>query len=240
MLALFVAVLTAFFAMPHGLLVAEQTSVIVREDITLQYLVDDEGEPTDSGDVKHAYDKAACSGFVAYTKGTKAIIVTANHCAQSEYEQNFFTGTNYAKLTVEPKRVQFFDGDIGIVRKVTSGTADDVAILEVQTMRSHPYAFLDTKPLQRGDDLFAFGTPEDESWTYSLATPTRGSVEIDDGLALQSHAVLLSCPSCGPGDSGGPVFNRAGHVVGTVVAGDSRETAIIPSSRLLPYLKALR
>lgn len=229
---------SALAVIPRGLVQAENTSVIVREHINERFLVDDEGNPTDDGEVKDKYNFAACSGFVAYSKGTTEVIVTARHCTGEAFDKNDFTGTTYQKTTLVPTSVQFFDGDRGIVRRVVQGTADDLAILTVTSMRRHEYAYLDTSPIYRGESLFAFGQPQQEAWSYAPAMPTQGAVEFDSRLPFAQHTLLLACPVCAPGISGGPVVNDAGRVVGMVIAGDDHTTAILPSARIAIYLRA--
>ena len=141
--------------------------------------------------------------------------------------------------------VLFHDGYEAPAELIGMDARVDLAVLKVDVAphRLNPARFGDSDALVVGQDVLAIGNP------YGLeATLTRGiisglnrRVEYADGTVLQG--AIQTDAALAPGNSGGPLVNMAGQVIGVNTAG-YRGTALgfaIPSNtlrRILPSVFA--
>ena len=136
------------------------------------------------------------SGFVAWTDGSASYLVTANHVVAGQLG----TGVEIARTGGE------WTGEI-------AGTdpKHDLAVIRIEGKPAGAAPLWQTprKTLpQTGDQLLLVGSP------YGLyGTVTTGVVSRVTWNAIQTDA------AANPGNSGGPALDRAGHVVGVLVAG---------------------
>ena len=130
--------------------------------------------------------------------------------------------------------VLFHDGYEAPAELIGMDARVDVAVLKVDVAphRLNPVSFGDSDALVVGQDVLAIGNP------YGLeATLTRGIIsglnrklEYDDGSTMQG--AIQTDAALAPGNSGGPLVNMAGEVIGINTAG-YRGTALgfaIPSN----------
>jgi len=148
------------------------------------------------------YQIAAGSGFVYDTAGH---IVTNAHVVQ---------GTDLIEVT-------FSDGNIMRASLVGIDLDSDLAVIKVQGDMSHyaPISLADSDLVQVGDLAIAIGNPFEEAGTMTqgiisalhrtvqgLQTSGSASYSIPD--AIQTDAAV------NPGNSGGPLLNENGQVIG--------------------------
>jgi S1-C subfamily serine protease len=140
-------------------------------------------------------DRGLGSGFIAWRDSDASYLVTANHVVEGQL------------------------GDVSIRRKGGAWSGEvagtdpkhDLAVIRVdakpagaRALWQHPYKRLP----QTGDELLLVGSP------YGLyGTVTTGIVSRVTSKAIQTDA------AANPGNSGGPVLDKKGHVVGVLVAG---------------------
>ena len=108
----------------------------------------------------------------------------------------------------------------------------DLALLKVDTLGLQPLAWCTEAP-SVGDEVYAIGTPFEESYD---ATVTRGILSAKRGSDSYQTDVAIS-----PGNSGGPLLNDKGELVGVVNAkvvakGVEGIGFAIPLHELLPGL----
>ena len=100
---------------------------------------------------------------------------------------------------------------------------DDLALIQIKGNRSWPVlCFGNSAALRPDDALYALGYTDDE---LPILTSTRGQLTNKSGRRWQTNLAL------NPGNSGAPVFNSSGRVVGVVAGGrPGRElmTFIVP------------
>lgn len=89
---------------------------------------------------------------------------------------------------------------------------DDIALLEIKNNHGYPSASLSCKSQPVGTSVYVVGNPMNSRWattegTVNSVIPRKGR---ERGSWLQIDATIWS------GNSGGPIFNRFGHVVGVV------------------------
>lgn len=84
---------------------------------------------------------------------------------------------------------------------------------------------------QVGDDIFVIGTPLDEDYQNTLS---RGMV----GRLNHQNGTLQHSANTNPGNSGGPVLNRRGQVVGVHFSGDVRGLVYSPTGRPIGVTKS--
>lgn len=133
-----------------------------------------------------------CSGVVLWSSNEQTIVATARHCLEAGIET-----------------VHFYDGDVGVVQAHRFSTTADVALLLVASKR-HAVAPT-SNGVSEGDTLFVIGAPTGESWSYSSAHSRSGD-RYDPAVNMPEYE--MDCASCFFGDSGAPVFNLRGQVVG--------------------------
>ena len=97
---------------------------------------------------------------------------------------------------------------------VRSHPGRDVALLKLE----HPVAAeplrIDATQVRLGEEIYVVGTPLDERLDFSI---TRGIVSAR--RTLENRNYYQTDAAVNPGNSGGPVFNSAGNVIGITVAG---------------------
>jgi S1-C subfamily serine protease len=99
---------------------------------------------------------------------------------------------------------------------------NDLAILEVDAVRP-PLRLRSEHGLGKGDEVFTLGFPV-PSLQGSESKATFGHVNALSGIAGDERYVQIDVPTQ-PGNSGGPLFNQRGEVVGVVTATlDPRQT----------------
>jgi S1-C subfamily serine protease len=136
------------------------------------------------------------SGFVAWRDSTGTFIVTANHVVEGQLGTGVEISRKGGQWTGEiagtdPKH------DLAVIRM--EGQPAGAVPLWQSPRRTLP---------QTGDQLLLVGSP------YGLyGTVTTGVVSRVSWNAIQTDA------AANPGNSGGPALDRAGHVVGVLVAG---------------------
>ena len=139
--------------------------------------------------------------------------------------------------------VLFHDGYEAPAELIGMDARVDLAVLKVDVARHrlNPVSFGDSDALVVGQDVLAIGNPFglEATLTRGIISGLNRSLEYDDGStmegAIQTDAALA------PGNSGGPLVNMAGEVIGVNTAG-YRGTALgfaIPSNavrRIVPNI----
>ena len=161
---------------------------------------------TYKGDTKYA----SGSGFIYEIDGKKAYIITNHHVVAD--------GDNY--------KIKFTNGDEINAKLLGSDQYSDIAVLEVTSDRELEKVIIGkTDSLRVGDTTFTVGAPLDNvySWTVTrgIISGKERFVEIslsnsygDDYVmnVLQTDAAVNS------GNSGGPLCNSNGEVIGVINA----------------------
>lgn len=106
--------------------------------------------------------------------------------------------------------------DFGPARLVKADTTNDLAIIQVQTSKPHTVAKFRSAPVRRGEEIFVLGFPFSDLLGNNL-TISEGIVSSLAGIGGDVRNFHLSAP-VQPGNSGGPVLDSSGDLVGTVVA----------------------
>jgi serine protease Do len=113
--------------------------------------------------------------------------------------------------------VEFIDGQVAPAKVISSFPPADVAMLKLDWIPNNavPAKLGDSDKMQVGDDVFIVGTPYDLGHSVSVghvsgrrpATVSFGAIKLE---LLQTDAAVNR------GNSGGPMFNMAGEVVGVI------------------------
>lgn len=130
--------------------------------------------------------------------------------------------------------VLFHDGYEAPARLIGMDSRVDLAVIKVDVARHRlqPVIFGDSDALVVGQAVVAIGSPHglDATLTRGIISGLNRKLDFDDGTAMdgaiQTDAMLA------PGNSGGPLLNQAGEVIGVNTAG-YRGTALdfaIPSN----------
>ena len=115
-------------------------------------------------------------------------------------------------------RVTFADGTRSGAEVVSTDPAHDIAVV----MAAHPPGVIVPAVLgggaQVGDEAFAVGNPLGyvDSLTAGVVSGLDRSAETNTGKTL--HGLIQFDAAVNPGNSGGPLLNRGGQVIGIVTA----------------------
>ena len=94
---------------------------------------------------------------------------------------------------------------------VASDDDIDLVLLSVPTLTAAPLPIGDNKKLAIGDEIFVVSNPQDLEGTFTTGI-VSGKRKLDEIRLLQISAPISS------GSSGGPVLDRAAHVVGVATS----------------------
>ena len=146
----------------------------------------------------------------------------------------------------ERATVQLYDGSTFDAKLVAADSQSDVAILKIEKTGLTPAVFASSKNIRTGDAVCAIGNPL--SPDYSL-TMTSGIISATSREVSYNGAVmnlLQTDTSINEGNSGGPLFNDRGQVIGItnmkIVSSFSNIEGIgfaIPSDTLQSIVAAL-
>jgi S1-C subfamily serine protease len=113
-------------------------------------------------------------------------------------------------------RVGFSSGASYAATVVGADPSTDVAVVRVKAPASalHPLTFDDSTTVSVGDPVYAIGNPFglDRTMTAGIVSATGRDIEAPDGLTIP-NAIQTDAP-INHGNSGGPLLDRFGHVVG--------------------------
>lgn len=151
--------------------------------------------------------------------------LTAGQAAEVATGSGIFIGAGGEVLTnahvIEDCRsikLTFANGSPEAATLVARDEQNDLAV--VRTRRKHDAAaiaaFRETPPLRAGDSVVALGYPL-AGVLATGANLTVGNVSALAGLGDDSRYIQMSAP-VQPGNSGGPLLDTSGHVVGIVTA----------------------
>ena len=119
---------------------------------------------------------------------------------------------------------------------------DDVAVIKIDRNDLRPATFADSDAVRYGEKVYAIGTPEgtDFGWSVTqgiVSSPRRELMIYDsEGILEKKISVVQTDASVNHGNSGGPIINVRGEVVGIVTLRHSKGTGM---GFALPADKAL-
>ena len=153
-------------------------------------------------------DRAMGSGFFVDPRG---YLLTNHHVIQSEVDPKY---EGYSRLYVRlPGR-----SEERIPAKVVSwDKVFDLALLKVEVAPAYTFPIFNQPKVLPGQKVLAIGSPVDP---FLSSTITSGIVSaIGRRRFLQMGDVIQIDAAVNPGNSGGPLVNEAGQLVGIVFAG---------------------
>lgn len=120
---------------------------------------------------------------------------------------------------------------------IADGEDDDLAVIHCKGLSAPPLPFIGADLAPRGTEIMVFGFPGMIPGKIPSLKSTRGSIS---GLPDASHNAYASDAITNPGNSGGPVCDATGSVLGIHCASTNslaKNYALhIPHSRALPLL----
>ncbi len=182
-----------------------------------------EDKETDFSDSKPE-EPMAISAVVANKDGraalNEAISNTVTVVVGNGHGSGFFITTNGLLMTCEHVVGGRDVVDVMVSKGVTikadvvrTNVEYDLALLQLRDANTNPLALgLASKP-ETGDDVYGIGTPGSLDYSGSL---TRGIVS--GSRMIETKEYIQTDASVSPGNSGGPLLNARGQVVGVVNA----------------------
>ncbi len=125
---------------------------------------------------------------------------------------------------------------------------DDVAVLKILATNLTPATFAKSDSCRVGDKVYAIGTPEGELYGWSvtqgiISCPDREILIYDnEGILIKKMNVVQTDASVNQGNSGGPLVNARGEVVGIItlkLSGSAGMGFAIPSDGALKDIEAI-
>ncbi len=159
--------------------------------------------------VEKKKDKGAGSGFIISTDG---YIVTNHHVIE---------GAEKIQATLP-------EGQILKAELKGSDPSTDIAVLKVYGSNLHTLSFADSDRLQVGQIAIAVGNPLGLQYTVTsgIISALGRTLRAKNGRLIDD--VLQTDAALNPGNSGGPLLDNEGHVIGV-------NTATIPSAQGLCF-----
>ena len=119
--------------------------------------------------------------------------------------------------TADVAMVEFSDGQEMIARVIGSDVQSDVALLQLKEMPQGvtPATLGDSDKVQVGDQIFAIGAPYGISQTLSVGH-LSGRHRLNRNNQTTSVEFLQTDAAINTGNSGGPMFDMEGNVIGIV------------------------
>ncbi len=118
-------------------------------------------------------------------------------------------------------KVVFNGGDEVKAELVGSDETYDIAVLKIKTDKSlTPVKIGDSSNIRIGEEVIAIGTPSGIEFagtlTYGVISGLNRKVEVTDdyGKVLRTMYLIQTDATLNPGNSGGPLFNMKGEVIG--------------------------
>ena len=129
------------------------------------------------------------------------------------YDDNGFVVTNAHVVSSADKiEVQFSNGERREATFVGSDVRSDIAVVRVEPERLHPASRSRELPAQ-GDLVFAFGSPFD--FRFSMSSGIVSGLGRSAGLVgLDQESFIQVDAAVNPGNSGGPLCDVYGNVIG--------------------------
>ena len=110
------------------------------------------------------------------------------------------------------------DGEVyPILGYYTYDIDNDIAIIQVEGSGFQYTTFSET-PVGVGDDVYAIGSPAGDPNTFTAGNVSRFVEELEVGIYTKTDMIQHTAPIYG-GNSGGPLFDRFGKVIGVNSAG---------------------
>ena len=142
------------------------------------------------------------SGFVISSNATSSYIVTNYHVIKN----------------VQDIKVFFSNGDSYDATLVGGEEDNDIAVLRIEVGNLQTVTLGDSDALNVGENVYAIGNPLGEltfTFTGGYVSAKDRSVTMSDGTVMN---MLQTDTAINNGNSGGPLFNEYGQVIGIVSA----------------------
>ena len=119
-------------------------------------------------------------------------------------------------------KVTFYDGSTASAEIIGSSPMDDLAVIKVNLTNLPAATFAHSDECYQGQTVYAIGSPAGAEFGW---TTTRGIISYvnrevkiydDDGNLQKKLRLLQTDANVNPGNSGGPLINTDGEVVGVV------------------------
>jgi S1-C subfamily serine protease len=173
------------------------------------------------------------SGFITKVNN-QLVVVTNNHVIEDAINET----------------VTFADGDSYSATVLGSDAKADLAVLTVSSMPSGvtPLTLVSSETLQVGDPVVAVGSPYGLSGTLTtgvISALGRTITEVSSSSQSSGQTIpgmIQTSTAINSGNSGGPLINYAGEVVGITTAAVSNSEGLgfaIPSSTIIRELSSL-
>ena len=201
---------------------AETTVQISGRPVTEVELVTVDGktEMTDA-EVYAANVNSVVSINVTGTSGTNFFgqpVQTASAGSGFVLTKDGFIVTNYHVVkNAETVKVTLYNGDEYEAKYVGGDEDYDIAVIKVEASELQPVILGDSAGLNVGDHVLAIGNPLGEL-TFSMSGGMVSSVDRAINVKGTPFNMIQTDASINSGNSGGPLFNSYGEVVGIVSA----------------------
>lgn len=175
--------------------------------------------------------------FKHLMKGVVTIEHDKGHGSGFIISQDGYIITNYHVIKNKQIVNIKFNESITLAADVVRGDAEyDVALLKLSGNGFTSLPMIHSDSISSGEDVFAIGTPEDISLGQSVTKGiVSGKRKFEDKIYIQTDVTINS------GNSGGPLLNEKGQVVGMVtmkLVGDGVEGLgfCVPSNQIMEIL----
>lgn len=216
-------VMTVVFALSFGLLVG----VMFMKGEAFEGIQFSEPVTNEAGDVVSTTDKMDAAA-IEKAKHSVVLIEVSNSSAAGSgtgiiLSEDGYIATNYHVVELDGDiRVKFYDGSY--VRATIRGYSevDDLAVIKVDKSGLVPAVFAKSSECFVGQTVYAIGNPSgpDMAWTTTRGCISYVDRELkiykDDGTLEKKLKMLQTDAMVNPGNSGGPLVNTNGEVVGIV------------------------
>ena len=176
--------------------------------------------PADDGEAVEGVEQAKHSVVVIEVKtengggtGTGIIMTSDGYIATNHH---VIEGATKIKVT-------FYDGTVMTAELIGSSEMDDLGVIKVNARGLPAATFADSNDCYVGQTVYAIGTPAgpDFGWTTTkgIISYTNREVKMyddNDGTLQKKLRLLQMDANVNPGNSGGPLINTKGEVVGVV------------------------
>lgn len=147
-------------------------------------------------------------------QSTATIRTTFGHGSGFLVSDDGYLLTNHHVVSGSSKVLVVIDGEEFFADVIDSNAQRDVALLSVKSSKQLKGLKLSKKPAKLGESIYVIGTPLDEQLDFSIS---KGIVSAK--RKIDSQSFYQTDAAVNPGNSGGPVFDEYGNVIGLTVSG---------------------